>query len=102
MTEQGASYTLADRPHLTPYAKAAAYMGLALVTPASGWVCYKAGQFIDREMHTEYAALVGLMIGCAVGLYETYREGLRIEGLSSLVPKPPKPGAPKDEPSKPE
>jgi hypothetical protein len=28
------------------------------------------------------------MVGCAAGMYETYREGLRIEGLSSLVSKP--------------
>jgi hypothetical protein len=73
---------------MTPYAKAAAYMGLALVTPVSGWVCYKLGQFLDARMGTSWAAVAGLMIGCAAGMYETYREGLRIEGLSSVVSKP--------------
>jgi F0F1-type ATP synthase assembly protein I len=88
---------VAERKPMTSYAKAAAYMGLALVTPISGWVCYKIGQFLDRQMGTSWAAVVGLMIGCAAGMYETYREGLRIEGLSGLVPKPPK-----NDPDKPE
>jgi F0F1-type ATP synthase assembly protein I len=88
---------VAERKPMTSYAKAAAYMGLALVTPISGWVCYRIGQFLDRQMGTSWAAVVGLMIGCAAGMYETYREGLRIEGLSALVPKPPK-----KDPSKPE
>ena len=79
---------MADRPQMTPYAKAAAYMGLALVTPVSGWICYKVGQYLDRQMGTSWAAVVGLIIGCAAGMYETYREGLRIEGLSSLTSKP--------------
>jgi F0F1-type ATP synthase assembly protein I len=73
---------------MTSYAKAGAYMGLALVTPVSGWICYKIGQFLDRQLGTSWVAVVGLMIGCAAGMYETYREGLRIEGLSSLVSKP--------------
>lgn len=93
---------MADRQPLTPYAKAAAYMGLALVTPVSGWICYKIGQFLDRQMGTSWVALAGLMIGCASGLYETYREGLRIEGLSSLVPKPPASKTPGNTPQKPE
>lgn len=65
-------------------------MGLALITPISGWVCYKIGQYLDGQMHTSWAAVVGVMIGCAAGMYETYREGLRIEGLDSLVPKKPR------------
>jgi F0F1-type ATP synthase assembly protein I len=93
---------VADRNPMTPYAKAAAYMGLALVTPASGWICYKIGQFLDRQMGTSWAALVGLIIGCAAGMYETYRQGLRIEGLSALVSKPPDPEPPKSDTPKPE
>jgi F0F1-type ATP synthase assembly protein I len=73
---------------MTSYAKAGAYMGLALVTPVSGWICYKIGQFLDRQLGTSWVAVVGIMVGCAAGMYETYREGLRIEGLSSLVSKP--------------
>lgn len=93
---------MADRKPMTSYAKAAAYMGLALVTPISGWICYKIGQYLDRQMGTSWAAVVGLMIGCASGMYETYREGLRIEGLSSLVPKPPASKTPGEDPEKPE
>jgi len=81
---------VADRKPLTPYAKAAAYMGLALVTPVSGWVCYKIGQYLDLQMGTSWLAVVGVIVGCAAGMYETYRQGLRIEGLDSLVPKPPR------------
>jgi F0F1-type ATP synthase assembly protein I len=93
---------VADRTPMTPYAKAAAYMGLALVTPVSGWVCYKIGQFLDRQMGTSWAALVGLIIGCAAGMYETYREGLRIEGLSALDSKPPDSEPPPNDTPKPE
>jgi F0F1-type ATP synthase assembly protein I len=81
---------LPDRKPLTSYAKAGAYMGLAFITPISGWICYKIGQFLDRQMGTSWAAIVGLLIGCAAGMYETYRQGLSIEGLDALFPKPPK------------
>ena len=66
---------------MSPYAKGAAYMGLALVTPVSGWVGYQLGGIIDRHSATQWAALVGLLIGCAAGMYETYREALKIEGF---------------------
>lgn len=79
---------------MTPYAKGAAYMGLALVTPISGWICYEIGLALDRQMGTSWVSMAGLLIGCAAGMYETYREGLRIEGLKSLVSRPPKPEPP--------
>lgn len=79
---------------MTPYAKGAAYMGLALVTPISGWICYEIGLVLDRQLGTSWVSLVGLLVGCAAGMYETYRQGLRIEGLKSLLPKPPKPESP--------
>ncbi len=82
-----ADQTPPDKKGMTAYAKGAAYTGLALVTPISGWLCYKAGQYLDARMSTSWAALAGLVIGCAAGMYETYREGLRIEGLTALVPK---------------
>lgn len=65
----------------SPYAKAAAYMGLALVTPVSGYICYRVGQWLDDKLATEWLAMVGLIAGCAAGMYETFRQALRIEGL---------------------
>jgi hypothetical protein len=91
-----------DRKPLTSYAKAAAYMGLAFVTPISGWICYKIGQFLDQKMGTSWVSMVALMIGCAAGMYETYRQGLSIEGLDTLIPKPRKPEPPEDDGGKPE
>jgi hypothetical protein len=89
---------------MTPYAKGAAYMGLALVTPVSGWICYEIGMALDRQMGTSWVALAGLLAGCAAGMYETYRQGLRIEGLKSLLPKAEPPGGkkPAETPPKPE
>jgi hypothetical protein len=66
---------------MSPLAKAGAYAGLAFVTPISGWVCYKIGQWLDRQWGTGYVSLAGLIIGCAAGMYETFRQALRIEGL---------------------
>ena len=65
-------------------------MGLALITPVSGWIFYKIGQYLDGQMGTKWAGVAGLIVGCVAGMYETYREGLRIEGLDSLVAKPPR------------
>ncbi|MGD0579026.1 MAG: AtpZ/AtpI family protein [Bryobacteraceae bacterium] len=78
----------ARMPQMTPYAKAAAYAGLALVTPISGWICYKIGQFLDQRSGTTWISLAGLLIGCASGMYETYRAALRIEGLDPDKDKP--------------
>jgi len=76
---------------MTSYAKAAAYSGLALVTPISGWIGFKVGQTLDRHSGTTWIAIAGLLLGCASGMYETYRAALRIEGMD-------KPGRPKDKP----
>ncbi len=70
-----------ERRGLSPYAKAGAYAGLAFVTPISGWVCYKTGVWLDEAWGTSYMYLVGLILGCAAGMYETFRQALRIEGL---------------------
>lgn len=72
---------MGERREMSGYAKAAAYAGLAFVTPASGWVCYKLGQFLDQEWGTGYMYLVGLIVGCAAGMYETFRQAVKIEGL---------------------
>jgi F0F1-type ATP synthase assembly protein I len=63
------------------YSKAAAYMGLAFVTPVSGWVCYKLGQWLDVKTGSNYWALIGMILGCAAGMYETFRQAVRLEGL---------------------
>jgi F0F1-type ATP synthase assembly protein I len=70
-----------ERKGLSPYAKAGAYAGLAFVTPISGFVCYKIGEWLDRHYGTGYFYLVGLILGCAAGMYETVRQAVRIEGL---------------------
>ncbi len=79
-------------PQMTPYAKAAAYAGLALVTPISGWICYKIGQMLDHSAGTGWVSLAGLLVGCAAGVYETYRAALRIEGMDRPKGVPDKPG----------
>ncbi len=62
-------------------AKAGAYAGLAFVTPISGFVCYKIGQWLDGHYGADWMATVGLLLGCAAGMYETVRQAVRIEGL---------------------
>lgn len=71
-------------------AKAGAYMGLILVTPISGWICWKAGEWLDARNGTGYFYLVGLIVGCAAGMYETYRQAVRIEGLDKKPPRGPR------------
>jgi F0F1-type ATP synthase assembly protein I len=70
-----------ERKGLSPYAKAGAYAGLAFVTPISGFVCYKIGDWLDQRYGTGYLYLIGLILGCAAGMYETFRQAVRIEGL---------------------
>ena len=70
-----------DRRGLSSYAKAGAYAGLAFVTPISGFVCYKIGDWLDQRYGTGYLYLIGLILGCAAGMYETFRQAVRIEGL---------------------
>jgi len=76
-------------PGMSPYSKAAAYAGLALVTPISGWICYKLGEYLDRQSGADYFALAGLLVGCAAGIYETYRTALHIEGYDKPGGPPP-------------
>ncbi|HPT28432.1 MAG TPA: hypothetical protein PLZ95_18575 [Bryobacteraceae bacterium] len=63
------------------YAKAGAYMGLATITPISGYICYLIGGWVDRGMGWNWAATAGLLVGCVAGIYETFRQAVRIEGL---------------------
>ncbi len=70
-----------ERKGLSAYAKAGAYAGLAFVTPISGFVCYKIGDWLDQRYGTGYLYLVGLILGCVAGMYETFRQAVRIEGL---------------------
>ena len=79
-------------PQMSPYAKGAAYAGLALVTPISGWICFKIGQMLDQRGGTTWISLVGLLIGCASGIYETYIAAVRIEGLAKPKGGADKPG----------
>jgi F0F1-type ATP synthase assembly protein I len=36
---------------------------------------------IDHQAGTGWAAIAGLLVGCGAGMYETFREALRIEGF---------------------
>lgn len=69
------------RSGMTGYAKAGAYSGLALVTPVSGWVCYKIGEYLNHLWNTSLLDTAGLILGCGLGMYETFRQAVRIEGL---------------------
>jgi hypothetical protein len=62
-------------------AKAGAYMGLAFVTPISGFLCYKAGEWLNLKLGLNYLDTAGLVFGCVVGMFETFRQAVRIEGI---------------------
>ena len=62
-------------------AKAGAYMGLAFVIPAPMYAGHWIGGHADRSMGTEYWAIVGLMVGFALGLFQVMREATRIEKI---------------------
>lgn len=70
----------------SPYAKAAAYAGLAFVTPISGYLCYLAGEWLNRKLATSYLDMAGMLVGCALGMYETFRQAVKIEGLDRKRP----------------
>ncbi|MGC4048209.1 MAG: hypothetical protein QM757_00625 [Paludibaculum sp.] len=69
------------RSGMSTYAKAGAYSGLALITPISGWICYKIGQYLNQAWNTAQLDTAGLILGCGLGMYETFRQATRIEGL---------------------
>ncbi len=71
------------KPGMSSYAKAGAYAGLAFVTPISGWVCYQVGVWAGAHWNIAWAPQTGLIIGCVAGIYETFRQALRIEGLDA-------------------
>lgn len=56
-------------------------MGLALITPIAGYLGYFAGLWLAPKLGVEWLDMAGLMLGCASGMYETYRQAMRIEGL---------------------
>lgn len=59
--------------------KAAAYMGLVFVIPAAMFVLWWVGDYADRRIGTSYLSILGLVVGLAVGLWETLRQANRIE-----------------------
>lgn len=63
------------------YAKAGAYMGLALLTPIAGYMGYLAGGWLAVKTGIGWLDTAGLMLGCVAGMYETGRSAMRIEGL---------------------
>jgi hypothetical protein len=69
------------RRGMSGYAKAGAYMGLAFITPIAGYIGYVVGLWLAPKVGVSWLDMAGLMLGCASGMYETYRQALRIEGL---------------------
>ena len=65
------------RRKMSPWAKAGAYMGIAFILPISMYVCHLIGSAINEK----WGGTVGVMLGFAAGLWETYREAVRIEKL---------------------
>jgi F0F1-type ATP synthase assembly protein I len=64
------------------WAKAGAYTGLAFIMPVSIYLCYLAGSWVDSKLGTTYWQIVGVILGFAAGLLETWREAQRIENGS--------------------
>lgn len=62
---------------MSPWAKAGAYMGLAFIVPISGYICYWIGGKVGGHL----GEMIGLLLGLAAGIYEVYREAMRIEGF---------------------
>ncbi|MCC7155561.1 MAG: AtpZ/AtpI family protein [Bryobacterales bacterium] len=62
---------------MSPWAKAGAYMGLAFIVPISGFICYWLGAKVGGRT----GGLIGLLLGIAAGMYEVYRQAMRIEGF---------------------
>lgn len=62
---------------MSPWAKAGAYMGLAFVVPISGYIAY----WIGGKAGGRTGAMIGLLLGLAAGIYEVYRQAMRIEGF---------------------
>lgn len=70
-----------NRSRNTVYAKAGAYTGLAFVIPAAMYGGYWLGGHADTGLGTNYWSIVGLLLGFAAGLYEVYRQAIRIERI---------------------
>lgn len=72
-----------NRGRNTVYAKAGAYTGLAFVIPVAMYAGYWLGGHADASMGTGYWSTVGLMLGFGAGLYEVYRQAMRIERIGN-------------------
>ena len=70
-----------QRKPVSSWTKGGAYMGLAFLVPASGWVGHWLGSRLDERWSTSHWATICMMIGLAAGLYETIRQAIRIENL---------------------
>lgn len=66
---------------MTGYAKAGAYMGLAFITPIAGFTGYAVGHWLAPKVGVPWLDIAGMIAGCASGMYEVYRQAMRIEGL---------------------
>jgi F0F1-type ATP synthase assembly protein I len=74
------------RKPIDPLGKAAAYLGLIFVLPATCGAGYFGGEYLDRQWGTRYFQVIGMVLGLAAGGWEVYRQVERIERLSSKTP----------------
>lgn len=64
---------------IDPLGKAAAYLGLIFVLPATCIAGYFGGEYLDRIWGTKFMQVIGMVVGLAAGGWEVYRHVERIE-----------------------
>jgi F0F1-type ATP synthase assembly protein I len=64
-------------PGKTPAARYAEYSGLALLLPASTFVGYLIGYWLDRAFGTTWLRIVFLILGSAAGFAQLIRQIMR-------------------------
>jgi F0F1-type ATP synthase assembly protein I len=76
------------------WGKGGAYMGLAFVIPISMAICYYVGNYLAPG----WGGTVGIIIGFAAGLYESYRQAMLLEKPIDAEPNGSKPNDPEGKP----
>lgn len=64
-------------PPKTAAARFAEYSALALLLPASTFVGYVIGYYLDRAFHTDWLQIVFLILGSAAGFVTLIRQILK-------------------------
>ena len=72
------SYTeVVGRANKTFTGRAAEYMSLALVLPASTFVGYLIGYWLDRKLGTQWLQILFLILGSVAGFVQLIRQIMR-------------------------